>query len=685
MIPGQLSTKLIGDFPKRAAYAREHGVKVGTAASQSAALAAFIDQQVAGDAKDLGVGYLPAGLIRLDTTVTLSVVRSAVIRGTGCARNNATGASPRKHGNVEQAGTYLYWGGGSSASPMLDLAGAAHIHWEDMALYLEPTVASGAAAAIGVKFTRVVGQGTSGHYFENVVVSSLTQGVGTGFKYGDAVGDFSNDTSLFVNCEHNLLAIGHHHVNDQSVEFTHICPRFRAVDTFFKFDEGGALHVYGLQGQDDVAGHDAVIVYVGHGTRNAGTFNVYGGYIDRQGDSQYYTLFELGPDTINTQCYASGFRLNPMSSGGFVMDGTERAFIEARPGTQVLLDSCMCDDQSIVRWRNSFAAQNAALDRDAIITFRGGFVADRLFGSELVTTLEGGYAGTVRFEGVRLNSGNGTRIEDVWVNEFPIAGSSRTFRDPDDFDDVEVGSGNWSSTWLGGGKASSPAWQGNLVAYYPLNEAIGATSLVDRVNHATLGPANDLTVGGSVQVPNPPLPYLDQWSDWSLNVDHGEDTGINIDPSATSLTIFCFLQPKAIATGARVANLAGSVGNFQILRDPGTLFLVCGRSVTDNMFKASTKSPSFVVVTIAAGGHVSADTCKLFVNGVKFREVAVDYSTSGAGNLWIGGGNATGRWNGYLSRVGVILDYLTDKEATILSNQASVIARRQKRRARTID
>lgn len=668
--PG-MGPKEISDNRKRGAWGHEHNVKAGTGTDQSTVLNTVLSSVVMpATGKDVGPYYFPPGKIGLSSTWIINRARGVKFQGVGYTRN---ATAPRNHnGSTNMSGTDLYWMG-SAGGTVLEVRETNFATFEDFAVYLGNGVATN-HAALGILWSNPSLFGHGRNNIHRVTVAAFDHG-GTGMQFGESSGNLNIDTLYLERVQFAELTTCCRWQHLQGMEWTFNCPTISNCDTYFHFQQGGNFYAFGLQAQETRSGVEITVCKVDDGGSTQAHFHLYGGYIDRSGTDVKVTFFRSENSVLNGFYEVDGIGVRGIS-GTAIWDGTSPAYIEPSGGGRYAIKGCKLFDQPIVRWRT--AADNG--DR-TVVTVRDTVVSDRLFGSELVTCLEGGYAGEVVFEdcGMQKAGGNNATHQSATVNRFPIIGTGRTHVDIDNFDATDRASNpTWGSSWLGGGKSSSPSWAGNLAGYYPFNESLGATLATDRVNLTGL----DLTIDSDMQVPGPPMPYLDQWCDFNLSDSmHGRDTGIAVNPATQDLTIFAFVEVgPTISNGRSVAsiNVAGD-SDFQICRTNGTSGqLVCGRSGTTlTAFQdARYYQPFFLVWTVDA----SADTWTVYINGcfVSSKTFA-GYSGTASGTVYIGGRNTTiaSNWCGRLSRVGIIKQHLTAKQATILSCQASVCAERR--------
>jgi hypothetical protein len=699
MIPASPSAKVLADMQTHDAWGKDHGVVPGSAADQAVPLDFVLDNMVMpAGGRDWGPLHIPAGKLRLASTWDIFRARAARIEGAGWTRNNL---GPRNHGGVtNMSGTDLYWGGGAGGT-MIKVTETSFLELAHFALYLDET-AGGPQAAIGIHWINDQTFGHGRNTIRNLALTALAHG-GTGMQFGNHVADANVDTFHAERCQFYDLATACRFKHDQALEWTFVGPVFTNVDTWFHFESGGNLHVVGFQAQEARANQNIVLVKVDKGGVNSAMFTLFGGYIDRAGADTKVTLFEPAA-TVNHATFAAYSVHVRQMTGTAIYDGTARAFVEACGGHQYSLENCRLLSQPIVRWRTSATgiADPSGRHRRGVVRMTGGMVdGARKFGTELVTVNEGGYAGQAFFDNVLCTGGVtlGMDHQTVSVNHFPVLGNKRTHWDIDNFDATDIPSqlgsdqpsaavldSAWLTSWLGGGHTDSPAWKMNLHAYYSMSERLTATSLVDRVNHQS-APASDLTIDSDMQVasPAPPLPYLEQWTDWTLsNADEGRDTGVPVNPLADDLTVFGFFELQTRTVGAEVFTLKASSGqDYRILSVADTVGTIrclranaSGQHELKNITQLRAFTPVFAVVCLSA----TFDRIEAYINGVQvISALTAGYTTAGAGTIWIGGRPGSGRFSGRTSRCGIVKQFLTPKEATVLSLAASVCAERRQR------
>lgn len=653
----------------RGAWTHEYNVTSNSATDQSPLLDSVLDTVVlANSGKDYAPMYIRPGKIRLGSTWVIHRARACRFQGAGRTVNNQ---GPRNHGGSStMSGSDLYWAGFPGGTA-IEVNETSFAQFDSFSLYLDET-AGASQAGIGVWWKQDVVHGHGNNSVRECSVVAMAHG-GIGFQFGTSTLSLNVDTFYLERTRFQNLATGCKWLSEQNMEWSFVCPQFQNVDTWLHFVNGGNIWLYGFQSQDARSNANIVLIKVDSATSSQGFYHINGGYLDRQGNNTWVSIFEPSISVQNARFSAHQVNIRHNTSGTSY-DGNQRAFVEAYGGQTFSLTDCTLRSQSIVRWRTTAANQNRGH-----VHVSGCTVDNVLFGSQLCTCNEGGFAGAATFTNVTRQGTN--QQQSVTVNLFPISGSRYTHVDIDNFDASDIPSlPAWNTCWLGGGTASSPPWSGSVVGYYPFDEPIGATLATDRVNISAL----DLAIDSDMQVPNPPMPFLGQWCDFSKSDStHGRDTGISINPAFENLTVFGFIDLETRTSGrtAFSVNVSGDP-DFQIARVVDSFgALGCGRAggiVTTFMSTFRTHSPIFLVVSINAG----ADLWDAYVNGTKvLTKTSAGYSSTSAGTVYIGGRNALSQtnWPGRMSRVGIVKAYLSAKEASILSMQASTCGERRHR------
>lgn len=203
------------------------------------------------------------GEIRVTRTIHLTRAQGVTLRG-----DSAGG--PWWPSGFAGTPTVLRWAG-EPGGTMLVIDGSVNCTLEDL------TLDGGGKAGVLVQIRSQPGFGSGGHRFERVTFRNADVAV----RAGEAAGDFNcadvvYDQVTLINC-----GVGLQTLNDQSVNHHFRSLTARAVGTVLDIRRGGNVLVDGA----DVGTFD-LLLRVGHGGPNAGTFRFEAGRFEMDGLNQ---------------------------------------------------------------------------------------------------------------------------------------------------------------------------------------------------------------------------------------------------------------------------------------------------------------------------------------------------------------------------------------------------------------
>jgi hypothetical protein len=238
-------------------------------------------------ARNGGVAHLPGGIYRINKTISLDGVGPIRIEGESFGLH----VNPKGGGFRAQA-TRLVWTGPAGGTMIL-LNGAVGQSFSN--LHLD----GGGKARTLVQLSARPGWGTGNQRWTRVLFSDAD----TAIQCGTEEGEFNNadvlyDEVVFLNCKTGLRTMNHQSVNHHFRSFN-----AHQIETTFDFVRGGNLYVDGW-----AAGTFDLLLRVGYGGPNAGTFRFVAGRPEMNG---------------STKRYARLVDAEPKDSAQIVLEGTQ--------------------------------------------------------------------------------------------------------------------------------------------------------------------------------------------------------------------------------------------------------------------------------------------------------------------------------------------------------------------------
>jgi len=208
-----------------------------------------------------------------------------------------------------------------------------------------------------------------------------------------------------------------------------------------------------------------------------------------------------------------------------------------------------------------------------------------------------------------------------------------------------------------------------MSGYWRCDDALGATSLKD-----LSGNGNDISVQSGVQLDRyPPLPYLERVSDWTQNNGTGMDTNIDLDADG-DFTVFGFFWIDDFLQEQVLFGIEPTSGTSLQLGLIRTNEFMRHEKSTGSGFGVRSVLPKTWTHFVFTWDGANTEM-RTFFSGVR-HDINTNSSFKDISGKFIFGGATSGGskpFRGRLSRVGLMAQKLTDKEATLLYLRSSTV------------